>query len=175
MLCVSRRTEYMQVGFRPFYRPRSSLGLVGVQLYSFQDFGALDRRWGSVPRPATFTPGKDTLPIVQEVGWAPGSVWTGVKSRPHRDFEVMLLKIRNISCINLHFCSIIVFFLICTLLITICWSVTADILSRMSSVRWSDGGNKICSLDKLWYAENLTGISVWCFKRTIASTKLYKQ
>ena len=23
--------------------------------------------------------------LVQEVGWAPGSVWTGGKSRPHRD------------------------------------------------------------------------------------------
>ena len=29
-----------------------------------------------------FTPGKDPVPIVQEAGWAPGPVWTGVKSRP---------------------------------------------------------------------------------------------
>ena len=29
--------------------------------------------------------GKDPLPIVQEAGWAPGPVWTGGKSRPHRD------------------------------------------------------------------------------------------
>jgi len=28
------------------------------------------------PRPL-FTPGKDTVPIVQEAGWAPGPVWTG--------------------------------------------------------------------------------------------------
>ena len=27
--------------------------------------------------PATFTPGKDPVPILQEAGWAPGSVWTG--------------------------------------------------------------------------------------------------
>jgi len=27
------------------------------------------------PRPL-FTPGKDTVPIVQEAGWAPGPVWT---------------------------------------------------------------------------------------------------
>jgi hypothetical protein len=26
-----------------------------------------------------FTPGKDTVPIVQEAGWAPGPVWTGVE------------------------------------------------------------------------------------------------
>ena len=38
----------------------------------------------STPRPQ-FTPGKDTVPILQEAGWAPGPVWTGGKSRPHRD------------------------------------------------------------------------------------------
>jgi hypothetical protein len=32
-----------------------------------------------------FTPGKDPVPILQEAGWAPGAVWTGGKSRPHRD------------------------------------------------------------------------------------------
>jgi len=36
----------------------------------------------SKPRPH-FTPGKDSVPILQEAGWAPGSVWTGGKSRPH--------------------------------------------------------------------------------------------
>jgi hypothetical protein len=30
----------------------------------------------STPRPL-FTPGKDSGPIVQEAGWAPGPVWTG--------------------------------------------------------------------------------------------------
>jgi len=42
------------------------------------------RRVSSTPRPH-FTPGKDPVPIVQEAGWAPGPVWTGGKSRPHRD------------------------------------------------------------------------------------------
>ena len=37
-----------------------------------------------MPRPH-FTPGEDPLPILQEAGWAPGPVWTGGKSRPHRD------------------------------------------------------------------------------------------
>ena len=44
------------------------------------------RRWvvSSTPWPH-FTPGKDREPILQEAGWAPGPVWTGGKSRPHRD------------------------------------------------------------------------------------------
>jgi len=33
-----------------------------------------------------FTPGKDLVPILQEAGWAPGLVWMGGKSRPHRDW-----------------------------------------------------------------------------------------
>jgi len=32
-----------------------------------------------------FTPRKDPVPIVQDAGWAPEPVWTGGKSRPHRD------------------------------------------------------------------------------------------
>jgi hypothetical protein len=38
----------------------------------------------STPRPH-FTLGKEPVPILQEAEWAPGSVWTGRKSRPHRD------------------------------------------------------------------------------------------
>ena len=38
----------------------------------------------TTPRPH-FTPRKDPLPILEEAGWAPGPVWTGGKSRPHRD------------------------------------------------------------------------------------------
>ena len=51
----------------------------------FHDRGTR-RRWvvSSTPRPH-FSPGKDPVPILQEAGWAPGSVWTGGKSRPHRD------------------------------------------------------------------------------------------
>jgi len=32
-----------------------------------------------------FTPGKEPVPILQEARWDPGPVWTGGKSRPHRD------------------------------------------------------------------------------------------
>jgi len=44
------------------------------------------RGWvvNTTPRPH-FTSGKDAVPIVQEAGWAPGPVWTGGKSCPHRD------------------------------------------------------------------------------------------
>jgi len=36
--------------------------------------------------PAALYHVKDPVPIVQESGWVPGPVWTGRKSRPHRDF-----------------------------------------------------------------------------------------
>ena len=43
------------------------------------------RGWvvSSTPQPH-FTPGKDSVPILQETGWAPGPVWVGRKSRPYQ-------------------------------------------------------------------------------------------
>jgi hypothetical protein len=38
----------------------------------------------STPRPH-FNSRKDPVPILKEAVWAPGPVWTGGKSRPHRD------------------------------------------------------------------------------------------
>ena len=38
----------------------------------------------STPRPH-FSREEDLVPILQEAGWAPGPVWTGGKSRLHRD------------------------------------------------------------------------------------------
>ena len=38
---------------------------------------ALDRGGWSTPHTGRFTPGKDSVPIVQEAGWAPEPVWTG--------------------------------------------------------------------------------------------------
>ena len=38
----------------------------------------------STPRPH-FNPGKYPIPILHEAGWVPEPVWTGGKSRPHRD------------------------------------------------------------------------------------------
>jgi len=72
--------------FHPFYRPRRPLGLVDVKLYSF--LGPRHTRWGwevQPHAPAAFTPGRDLVPNLQEAGWAPGPVWTGGKSRLHRD------------------------------------------------------------------------------------------
>jgi len=49
--------------------------------------GPRHTRWGGGQphASATSTPGKEPVPILQEAGWAPGPVWTGGKSRPHRD------------------------------------------------------------------------------------------
>ena len=51
----------------------------------FHDRGSR-RGWvvSSTPRPH-ITPRKEPVPILHEVGWAPGAVWTGGKSRPHKD------------------------------------------------------------------------------------------
>ena len=67
------------------YRPGVVQRVGRVIALLFHDRGT--RRvlvFSSTPRPH-FTPGKDPVPNLQEVGWAPGSVWTGGKSRPHRD------------------------------------------------------------------------------------------
>ena len=54
----------------------------------FLDHGI--RGWWVVsvtPRPL-FTPGEESVPIVQDAGWAPGPVWTGAeKSRPPPGFD----------------------------------------------------------------------------------------
>ena len=54
-------------------------GTRGITL-PFLDHGTR-RGWGVyvTPRPL-FTPGKDSVPIVQEAGWVPGPVWTGEKN-----------------------------------------------------------------------------------------------
>jgi len=68
----------------PLQAQRGPEGGWGIALL-FHDHGT--RRWwvvSSMPRPH-FTPGKDPVPILQEDGLAPGPVWTGRKSRPHRD------------------------------------------------------------------------------------------
>jgi len=41
--------------------------------------------WSASRSGRTFPPWKDPVPILQKAGWAPGPVWTGGKSRPHRD------------------------------------------------------------------------------------------
>jgi hypothetical protein len=56
-------------------------------------------------RPGRFTPGKDPVPVVQEAGWAPGPVWTGVEilaltgirspDRPARSSVAILTELRG--------------------------------------------------------------------------------
>jgi len=67
------------------YRPGVAQRVGRVIALLFHDRGTR-RGWvvSSTPQPH-FTTGKDPLPILQEAGWAPGPVWTGGKSRPHRD------------------------------------------------------------------------------------------
>ena len=67
--------------YRPGVAQRVGRGIALL----FHDRGTR-REWvvSSTPRPH-FTPGKDPVLILQEAGWAPGPVWTGGKSRPHRD------------------------------------------------------------------------------------------
>ena len=68
------------------YRPGVVQRVGRVIAVLLHDCGT-SRGWvvSSTPRPH-FTPGKDTVPNLREAGWAPGPVWTGGKSRPHRDF-----------------------------------------------------------------------------------------
>jgi hypothetical protein len=40
---------------------------------------------GQQHTPAELNLGKDPVTILQEAGWAPGPVWTGGNTRPHRD------------------------------------------------------------------------------------------
>ena len=51
----------------------------------FHDRGTRNEQVVSSTPRLYFTPGKDPVPIIQEAWWAPGPVWTGGKSRPHRD------------------------------------------------------------------------------------------
>jgi len=75
---------YMKVNFS-HYRPGVAQRVGRGIALLFHDRGTR-RGWvvSSTQRPH-FTPGKDPVPIVQEVGWAPGPVWRGGKSRPYRD------------------------------------------------------------------------------------------
>jgi len=41
--------------------------------------------WSAARPDRTLPTGKDPVTIVQEAQWVPGPVWTGGKSRPHRD------------------------------------------------------------------------------------------
>jgi hypothetical protein len=46
----------------------------------FQTCPWVDGGGWSTPRPGTYNPGKDPVPIVQEDGWVTGPVWTGAEN-----------------------------------------------------------------------------------------------
>ena len=76
VVCIKKWSRY-----RPGVAQRVGRGIALL----FHDRGTR-RGWvvRSTPRPH-FTPWKYPVPILQEAGWASGPVWTGGKSRPHRD------------------------------------------------------------------------------------------
>ena len=51
----------------------------------FHDRDTRRGEWSAARSGRTLPSGKDPVPILQEAGWAPGPVWTGGKSRLHRD------------------------------------------------------------------------------------------
>jgi len=77
--CLGKKVKWPR--YRPGVAQRVGRGIAVL----FHDRGTR-RGWvvSSTPRPHS-TPRKHPVPILQEAGWAPGPVWTGGKSRPHRD------------------------------------------------------------------------------------------
>jgi len=77
----SKKVKVKWSRYRPVVAQRVGRGIALL----FRDRGT-GREWvvSSTPLPH-FTSGKDPVPFVQKAGWAPGLVWTGGKSRPHRD------------------------------------------------------------------------------------------
>jgi hypothetical protein len=57
-----------------------------VQLYNFFNLGTRWSGW-STPSPGRFIPEKETRYPVQEVGWAPGPVWTGAEDLAPPGFD----------------------------------------------------------------------------------------
>jgi hypothetical protein len=63
-------------------------GPEGEHMYSstLSLISAMSEGGWSAPRPGHFTPMKDPVPVVQEAGWAPVTVWTGAENlAPYRD------------------------------------------------------------------------------------------
>ena len=88
LLSFSRRTPLHGVSKKvkviPLQARCGPEGGRGIALL-FHDRGTR-RGWvvSSTPLPPS-TIGKESVPILQQAGWAPGPVWTGGKTRPHRD------------------------------------------------------------------------------------------
>ena len=77
--CTVKKVKWSR--YRPGLPQRVGRGIALL----FHDRGTR-RGWvvSSTPRPH-FTPGKVSVPILQEDGWVPGPIWKGGKSRPHQN------------------------------------------------------------------------------------------
>ena len=53
--------------------------------------------------PAALYTGKDPVPIVQEAGWAPGPVWTGVENLAPTGIRFPARPARSQSLYRLHY------------------------------------------------------------------------
>ena len=73
-----------------------------MYLYSSLNLGAVWGGW-SAPRWGRFTPGKDPIPIVQEAGWAPGSVWTDAENLTPTGIRSPDRPARSESLYRLHY------------------------------------------------------------------------
>jgi len=80
-VCICKKVKVKWSHYRPGVAQRVGRGIALL----FHD-RSTRRGWvvSSTPWPH-FNPGKDLVPILQEAGSAPGLVWKGGKSRPHRD------------------------------------------------------------------------------------------
>ena len=57
----------------------------------------------STPRPGSFTPGKDPVPIVQKAGCAPGPVWMGAENFYPTGIRSLDRPARSESLYRLHY------------------------------------------------------------------------
>ena len=74
---LSRCPSYhliLKVKFTPEQAIKTLRGSNGRAMFFFLPRRLMGRGW-STPHPGSFTPGKDPVPIVQEAGWAPWSIW----------------------------------------------------------------------------------------------------
>jgi hypothetical protein len=77
------------------YRPEQAQRVGRGIALLFRDLGARRGGWPA-SRPGRFTPGKDPVPTVQEVGWASGPVWTCTKN--------LALTGNIVICIHIYVC-----------------------------------------------------------------------
>ena len=97
-----------------------------------------------MPRPL-FTPGKDTVPIVQEAGWAPGPVWTGAENLAPTGIRSPDRATRSQSVYR---------------------------LSYSAHIRSPDRPARSQSLCRLRYPAHITEITLWYFEEAVEELRM---